>query len=83
MRVVAVFDTNVLISAVGWKGKPYECLELARSGIVDGASCREILDELAEKLQMKLSFSADQTLETTADLLTYLRLVKIQISSMS
>jgi hypothetical protein len=28
MRLVAVFDTNILFSAVGWKGKPYECLEI-------------------------------------------------------
>ncbi len=28
-RKVAVFDTNILFSAVGWKGKPFLCLELA------------------------------------------------------
>jgi len=32
MRHVAVFDTNVLLSGVGWKGKPFQCLELARDG---------------------------------------------------
>lgn len=77
MRPVAVFDTNVLFSGVGWKGRPFECLELARAGVVDGATCRELLDELAEKLQTKLSFSAEQSLETVADLLTFLRVVPI------
>jgi len=70
---IAVFDTNVLFSGVAWKGKPFLCLELARAGIVDGVTCRELLDELAEKLQSKLSFTPEQTLDTVADLLTFLR----------
>ncbi len=77
MRPVAVFDTNVLISGIAWKGKPFECLELARTGVINGATCRELLDELADKLQSKLSFSAEQTLQTLADLLTFLRVVAI------
>ena len=28
MRKIAVFDTNILFSGVGWKGKPLLCLEL-------------------------------------------------------
>jgi putative PIN family toxin of toxin-antitoxin system len=77
VRPIAVFDTNVLFSAVAWKGKPFLCLESARAGIVDGVTCRELLDELADKLQSKLSFSAGQTLQTVADLLTFLRVVPI------
>ena len=56
MRKIAVFDTNILFSGVGWKGKPFLCLELPAAGMVDGVTCRELLDELAEKLQSKLSF---------------------------
>jgi uncharacterized protein len=77
VRSIAVFDTNVLFSGVGWKGKPFQCLQLARAGIVDGVTCGELLDELAEKLQSKLSFSAEQSLQTVADLLTFLRVVSI------
>jgi uncharacterized protein len=77
VRKIAVFDTNILFSGVGWKGKPYLCLELARAGTVDGATCRELLDELTEKLQSKLSFNPEQTLDTVADLLTFLRVVSI------
>ena len=69
MRQVAVFDTNILFSAMGWQGKPFQCVELARSGVVEGVTCREILDELAEKLQTKLAFSAQQALDAVADLL--------------
>lgn len=38
---------------------------------------QEILDELAEKLQLKLSFTADQSVETLADFLSFLRVVPI------
>jgi predicted nucleic acid-binding protein len=69
MRPLAVFDTNILFSAVGWQGKPFQCLELARTGVVEGVTCCEILDELSEKLQSKLSFSPAQSLATEADFL--------------
>lgn len=62
MRLIAVFDTNILFSAAGWPGKPYQCLELARAGLVEGVTCGELLDELAEKLQSKLSFTPAQLL---------------------
>jgi len=77
MSIIAVFDTNVLLSAVGWKGKPYQCVEQARAGLVDGVTCRELLEELADKLQSKLSFTPEQSLDTVADLLTFLRVVPI------
>ena len=77
MRKIAVFDTNILFSAVGWKGNPFRCVELARAGNIDGVTCRELLDELAEKLQSKLSFTPEQALDTVADLLTFLKVVLI------
>src|ERR1019366_2972237 len=77
MRLVAVFDTNILFSAVGWQGKPFECLEMARAGTVEGVTCRALLEELAEKLEIKLSFASEQVVETLADLMTILRVVSI------
>lgn len=77
MQQIAVFDTNVLLSGLGWMGKPFQCLELARSGRVDGVTCPELLDELVEKLQEKLAYSQDQTIASVADLLTFLRPVSI------
>jgi uncharacterized protein len=74
---VVVFDTNILFSAIGWRGRPYECLERARSGRVDGMTCQELLDELADKLHTKLAFTDDQLAETLADLLGFLSLVTI------
>ncbi len=77
MRPVAVFDTNILLSAMGWKGKPFECVELARAGTVEGVTCREILEELAEKLVSKLSLPPEDVVATVADLMTFLRVVTI------
>jgi hypothetical protein len=28
VQKIAVFETNILFSAIGWNGKPFECLEL-------------------------------------------------------
>ena len=77
MSRVVVFDTNILISAIGWKGKPYECVELARSGAVDAVTCAEILDELSAKLQSKLAFSANLAIDSVVDLTTFIRVVAI------
>jgi uncharacterized protein len=77
VRPIVVFDTNVLLSAIGWKGSPYHCLDLARQGRVKGLICPEILDELTEKLEQKLKFTPIQVIETIADLLTFLRLITI------
>ena len=72
-----VFDTSVLLSAIGWRGKPYHCLELARSGAIQGVSCREILEELAGKLQSKLGFTPEETAEIVTDILQSMILVTI------
>lgn len=77
MKPIAVFDTNILISATGWQGNPFRCLELARHGVIDGMTCEELLLEFRRILQTKLHFSDDQITDTIADLLTFLSLVKI------
>ncbi|MFN8558779.1 MAG: putative toxin-antitoxin system toxin component, PIN family [Dehalococcoidia bacterium] len=77
MPPIAVFDTNVLLSAIGWRGPSYRCLELARSGSVDGLSCQGILNELAEKLEQRLHFSAERVARRIDDLTRFLRLVPV------
>ena len=72
------FDANVLLSGVGWRGKPYRCLELARIGLIEGVTCQELMDEVAEKLETRLRLSTAQINDTIADLLGYLRLVKAE-----
>ena len=41
-----VFDTNVLISALGWDAKPERCLEQVFHGSVAGYLSPALLDEL-------------------------------------
>lgn len=77
MTLVVVFDTNILFSAVGWRGRPYRCVELAREGTITGVVCPQILNELTEKLQSKLHFSEDMATDVLADYLSFLQLVSI------
>lgn len=77
MQPIAVYDTNILFSGLGWKNNPYRCIELARQDRVVGLTCSEILDELAEKLTTKLNFPQYQVTDTIADLLGFLRIVEV------
>jgi uncharacterized protein len=77
MASIVVFDTNIFFSAVGWQGRPYECLEQARLGAVEGVTSQVLIDELAEKLREKLLFSDEQIDDTLADLLGYIRIVRV------
>jgi len=58
--IKAVFDTNILFSATGWRGSPYQCLKLMRDKKATLIICREILAEYHEKLQTKLDMTAEE-----------------------
>lgn len=77
MALTVVFDTNILFSATAWRGSPFHCVEQARGGKVDAISCAELMEELTQKLEAKLGFSPDQSAETLADYLGFIRLVNI------
>lgn len=77
MQIVAVFDTNVLLSGLIWQGAPARCLALARSGVVTGISCSQILTELADVLRRKLRLPDSKIDECLAELLSFLTLVQI------
>ncbi len=77
MAITAVFDTNILFSATGWRGNPFQCVERARAGEIQAVTCPELVEELAEKLELRLRFSAEQVAETLADYLGFLRVVQI------
>ena len=57
MAEQVVFDTNVWISGLLWRGKPYQCLLLARSGLVQAVYCSPMLGELTQKLRCAFGFS--------------------------
>ena len=79
MYPIVVFDTNVLLSGLGWRGSPYRCLELARTGQIKAITCQELLDELLEKLEQKLNFTDSQITDTLSDLLVSYRSSKFLI----
>jgi putative PIN family toxin of toxin-antitoxin system len=72
-----VLDTNILFSATGWRGNPFQCVEQARAGKIEAVTCAELMEELVGKLELKLGFSAEQSAETLADYLSFLRMVNI------
>lgn len=55
-----VFDTNIWISGLLWRGKPYQCLLLARTGVVQAVYCPPMVAELAEKLRQTFGFSENR-----------------------
>ena len=65
-----VFDTNVMVSGLLWRGKPYQCLLLARAGLVQAIYCREILAELSQKLEDKFGFSVNRIQAVLHDILS-------------
>jgi putative PIN family toxin of toxin-antitoxin system len=52
-----VFDTNIWISGLLWRGKPYQCLLLARGQAIQHVHCTEMMAELSEKLRETFGFS--------------------------
>lgn len=78
MRIIVVFDTNVVLSALGWGGKPGKCLELAREGQVLALTCEPILNEVAHNLSQKLGFTTDETVWSIQDLKSFMKVVPIK-----
>ena len=55
-----VFDTNVWISGLLWRGRPYRCLLLARGKVVEAVYCDPMAAELSEKLRSRFGFSENR-----------------------
>jgi putative PIN family toxin of toxin-antitoxin system len=72
-----VFDTNVLISGLLWRGKPYQCLLLARAKIVQAVYCLPMLAELSEKLRKKFKFSENRIQTVLTDIRRYAESIEI------
>ena len=77
MQPIVVYDTNILISGMVWGGVPYDCIQLAMTGRVEGIICAEIIDEFYEKLTTKLEYPQFRTSRIVTRLLGFLRIVKI------
>jgi putative PIN family toxin of toxin-antitoxin system len=56
----AVLDTNVLISALLWRGIPHDCLLAAEAGMYELVLADAILQELQDKLVSKFRSTPDE-----------------------
>ena len=74
----AVFDTNILFSATGWRGSPYQCVALARQSKITLVLCREILTEYHENLKTKLGMTPEQATRAVAEILACATLIEIK-----
>jgi len=63
-----VFDTNIWISGLLWRGKPYQCLLLARGGVVQHVHCIQMMADLSEKLRETFRFSENHVEAVLYDL---------------
>ena len=54
--IKVVLDTNILISALFWRGKPYEILKNGIEGKYILIASVEILEELIDRLRNKFGF---------------------------
>jgi putative PIN family toxin of toxin-antitoxin system len=72
-RVVA--DTNVLVSAIQFGGKPKQLLDLAVDGHIDRAISEAILEETSRVLRDKFHRTAEELRETDKQLRVLGRIV--------
>jgi len=64
MRIVA--DTNIVVSALLWRGNPRQLLDAARDGIVELFTSAVLLEELEEVLSREKFTSRLEAAEVTA-----------------
>lgn len=57
--MIVVLDTNILISAIFWRGNPYRVVRNALKKKYSLYLSTEILNELEEKLKVKFKFPED------------------------
>lgn len=72
-----VFDTNIWISGLLWRGKPYQCLLLARAGLVQIVYCQQMAAELSRKLREVFKFSENHIQSVLYELRSMAELVEI------
>ncbi len=72
-----MLDTNVLVSAAGWRGAPRQCLDAIRSGAAEGITCTELITELEETLVTKLRYDSEQLAAALTEIVVALQVVSI------
>ena len=62
----AVLDTNVLVSALFWRGSSHTCIQAAEAGLYVFISADEILQELHDKLIEKFDNTPEEAQASVA-----------------
>ena len=55
-----VVDTNIIISSIFWRGKPYKVIRRGIIGDYQLVTSLEILDEVVDKLRNKFQFPEEK-----------------------
>lgn len=76
MRVV--YDTNILISGLLWKGLPYKCLLLAKAKAVELFLCEQIVSEFLSKLKRKFGFTDFEVSKISKEIESFSKDIKIE-----
>jgi putative PIN family toxin of toxin-antitoxin system len=78
VRLVVVFDTNILISALLSNGsKPDLCINLARNGEIESVTCVDILSEFRQKLTQKFHYPVSDAQNVIDEIVGFSRIVVI------
>lgn len=72
-----VFDTNILVSAMLWRGTPYRCLLAIRAGLADLILSPPIIDEFRNVLDKKFALTREEVEEGIALVQESARLIGI------
>lgn len=76
-RAVVVLDSNILVSALGWRGPPHEVYVLARGESLELVTSQPLLDELERVLRYpKFEFSEAEIGRFLADVKAHARIVR-------
>ncbi|MEW6248790.1 MAG: putative toxin-antitoxin system toxin component, PIN family [Nitrospirota bacterium] len=72
-----VFDTNILVSAMLWRGTPYRCLLAIRAGLAELILSPPIIDEFRNVLDKKFALTREEVEEGIALVQESARLIGI------
>ena len=71
-----VLDSNIIISSIFWRGKPYDVMKNCILGQYQLIISKEIIDETTNKLRTKFKFPEEKIQELVDILLTYSQLIE-------
>jgi putative PIN family toxin of toxin-antitoxin system len=75
--VKVVFDTNILVSAMLWRGTPYRCLLAIRAGLAELVLSPPIMEEFRGVLSKKFAMTKEEAEENIAVVLESSTLIEI------